>query len=107
MKHDILFKGKKWKRTKRIKSFLWLVAKNSLHTNKFCHCRHVAPSPICTRCNEDLHESILHALRGCAILGNFWPKLVKRIDYPDFFNANLRQWMLANLQATWLVNGHE
>ena len=96
----------KWHGLERIKLFLWLVAHNSLHINAYCVSHRMASSAFCSRCNEDLDESILHALRDCSILGDFWRMLLPADKWPDFFIATLRTWLLDNLQNMELVNGH-
>ena len=62
----------KWPGLERIKTFFWLVANEALHTNFLCFNHHLSPSPECRHCNEGLHETILHTLRDCPILGEFW-----------------------------------
>ena len=92
---------------KRIKFFLRLVANDYLHTNEFfCRC-HISTYASCTRCNTDLHESILYVLRGCTTLRDFWYRLVKQSEWPEFFSAGLYHWLISNLRAKWMVKGHE
>ena len=58
----------KWCGLEHIKLFLWL---KSLHTNALWFYHHLSPSLYCTYCNEDMHETILHVLRGCPVFGGF------------------------------------
>ena len=95
-----------WHGLERIKLFLWLATHNSLHTNVFRVFRHMASSSFCSRCNEDLDESILHALRDCSVLGDFWRMILPEDKWPTFFNENLYTWLLDDLQNRELVNGH-
>ena len=60
-----------WEGLERIRIFLWLVSNEFLHTNAFRSYRHMAQLDFCSRCNEDLSKTILHALRDCSILGDF------------------------------------
>ena len=96
----------KWKGMEWIKCFLWPAASNAPHTNEFPVYHHIANSPTCAHCSDGVNETILHALHDCPILGNFWHHLAKHSNWPNFFNANLHQWLL-NLQANWLLIGHE
>ena len=66
----------------------------------------MASSAFCSRCNEDLDESILHALCDCSVLGEFWRMLLLAGKWPAFFNATLHTWLLDNLQNMELINGH-
>ena len=78
--------------------FLWQMATGSLITNEFRWSRHLAGDPMCTRCNEGVHESILHALRDCDCINQFWLKLVDPVTHPEFYTSNVRDWLFLNLQ---------
>ena len=88
----------KWKGIERVRMFLWQMATGSLITNEFRWFRHLAGDPMCTRCNEGIHESILHALRDCDCINQFWLKLVDPVTHPEFYTSNVRDWLFLNLQ---------
>ena len=90
-----------WKGLDRIKVFLWQVAIGALPTNLFHFNRHIANNANCGRCNLDVHESLIHVLRDCLSLGDFWHRLVKPEDSPNFFTASIHHWLSSNLR-----NGH-
>ena len=89
----------KWKRIKRVRTFMWQMASNSLITNELRWSRHLSTEPYCTRCNEGLHETILHALRNCTCIQPFWTKLLDPSSHPEFFTSNTRDWILLNLKG--------
>ena len=71
------------------------MANDALHTNDFQVRSHVANSPYCTCYEEDMHESILHALRDCQVLGNFWHRLVNRSAWLEFFYSEPKMMVVA------------
>lgn len=49
-------------------------------------------------CNAPV-ESVLHIVRDCSAAQSIWKKVGGPSDLPDFFRNNLKQWMMANLNA--------
>ena len=96
----------KWPGLERIKTFLWIVANEALHTNFLRFNCHLSPSSDCKRYNEGLHETILHTLRVCPILEEFWHRLLPATHWLNFFTADLHRWLRFNLVADWEVEGH-
>ena len=90
----------------RIKFFLWLGANEALNTNDLRHSGHLSSSPYCSRCNEDLNETILHVLRDYTVIGDFWKRRVPGNLWPSFSTSSLRRWLLDNLSADWSVESH-
>ena len=86
-----------WQGLERIRLFLWLIANDSLHINAYRLSKHLTTSDLCTHCKDVCAETILHALRDCPILGNFWPQMVTFDDWPEFSTIGLHSWLLSNL----------
>ena len=103
---DLLYKLIwKWCGLERIRLFLWLTPNESLHTNAFRFHRHLSNSPSCVQCNEDIHETVLHALRDCKIIDGFWIRLVPHEFWDTFSVLSLRAWLLENLKNHVLIDG--
>ena len=96
----------KWWGLERIRLFLWLTANESLHTNTFRYHRHLSNSRSCVWCNEDIHETVLHAFHDCKIIEGF----LIRLDPHEFWNSFsilfLQAWLLENLKGHLLIDGH-
>ena len=86
-----------WKGMERVKLFLWQVASGSLMTNSFRFAHHFSPDASCSRCQEGMHETPLHALRDCSMLGDFWYQLVTRTDWLAFISFDICSWFLHSL----------
>ena len=67
--------------------------------------RHVFDDPVCSRCNLNMHETSLHALRDCAIADAFWSRLVDAEAHPQFFTSNTRSWIQWNLTSSGSLLG--
>ena len=89
----------RWKGLERVRSFLWLLANNALLTNLNRFVRHITHEPDCHRCNLSVHECVLHALRDCPVIVEFWRRLVPSRLQGQFFSCNLRRWLLINLKG--------
>lgn len=68
-------------------------------------CHHITDNPYCMRYQSNLHETSLHVLRDCSVLGDFWYRLVTPTDWPNFFSSDLRKWLLDNLKGVHPSNG--
>ncbi|KAL9444513.1 hypothetical protein AB3S75_017659 [Citrus x aurantiifolia] len=86
-----------WKGPQSIRLFLWQIMHGSLKTHGELVRRHIPVSLACDRCGAPV-EDILHALRDCPCIKRVWRCLVSEGDYNFFFHANLREWIVANLQ---------
>ena len=64
---------------------------------------HIADDPCCTHCNLQVHESIIHVLRECLALGDFWRRLVPPATRPSFFFASTNTWLFHNLNGLCLA----
>ena len=64
--------------------------------------RHIHVPMGCDRCGGAV-EDILHALRDCSYNKQVWRKLVPMANHNTFFNSNLRDWIVGNLQNKWKI----
>ena len=80
---------------------LWLK-----HSTVLGRTLHMSSSDYCSCYNENLFETILHALRDCSVLGDFWLKIVPLEDWPKFSIATLHRWLYSNLRSQWLLYGY-
>lgn len=64
-----------WRGPQRVKTLIWLIARDALLTNKVRMHRHLAISSACPVCGED-EGSILHAFRDCTRVSGIWYNLV-------------------------------
>ncbi|CAO2837557.1 unnamed protein product [Amaranthus hypochondriacus] len=55
----------------KLKHFMWRACKNTLPVNEVRYRRHMATSPLCTRCNV-FEETICHALIDCQQVQTMW-----------------------------------
>ena len=60
---------------------------------------------MCSRCNLDVHESVMHVLRDCPYLGDFWLHLVRPSDWASFFIAHTHLWLASNLKGGHILAG--
>lgn len=81
----------------RLRSFLWLVAHESLMTNAFRVRKHLTHNNSCPRCVSH-GESCLHALRDCGVIEDMWKSIVFQHDHQQFFCLGLQEWLMVNLQ---------
>lgn len=98
---------RRWKGVGRVKTFLWLLAYNSLLTNTQQFHRHVSDDPQCSRCNSMIHEYALHALRDYLAIGDFLFWLVSLQSLASFFTSNICKWLLGNLRGGHSSSGLE
>ncbi|GKU91977.1 hypothetical protein SLEP1_g5773 [Rubroshorea leprosula] len=79
--------------TERVKLFVWLLWRGKILTNSVRFERHMAPTPVCPRC-EQSPETPLHLLRDC-----FYSRLVWQsasLLPIDFFSLNFDSWLKRN-----------
>ena len=94
-----------WKGPQSVRLFLWQLMHGKLKTHGELARRHIPVSMACDRCGT-LVEDILHALRDCPCIKQIWLRLFAGGDYHAFFHANLREWLVANLQNKSNVNSY-
>ena len=61
----------RWKGLERIRVFMWQEAIDPFPTNLFHFNRHITDDAICSHCNLDVHEPVMHVLHDCPCLGDF------------------------------------
>ncbi|CAA0808310.1 Polynucleotidyl transferase- ribonuclease H-like superfamily protein [Striga hermonthica] len=79
----------------RVRTFLWLAAKERLLTNEDRVRRHISGSDLCEECGEK--ETVLHVLRDCKCTKSLWKQLIPAGQLDDFFLLPLQQWLRRNL----------
>ena len=82
----------------RVRAFLWLVCHDRLLGNDKRYKRKMSDDSKCYICNAPV-ESVLHILRDCPAARSIWKKVGGPAELPFFFRQNLKQWMMANLNA--------
>ncbi|KAH9798495.1 reverse transcriptase domain-containing protein [Citrus sinensis] len=98
IKDDIWSLAWEWKGPQSIRLFLWQIMHGKLKTHGELARRHIPVSTACDRCGAPV-EDILHALRDCQCIKRVWLRIVPEGIYHPFFHANLREWIIANLQS--------
>ncbi|KAJ1412732.1 Ribonuclease H domain [Sesbania bispinosa] len=87
-----------WAGPQRIKTFLWLLASDSLLSNSNRVRRHLTDQASCTLCNHHT-ESNLHAIRDCSWARQVWKSFIHHRNQREFFNLNLHDWLLFNFST--------
>lgn len=64
----------KMKAPEKVKLFFWTASHESLPTKALLHCRGMALSPSCHRCDDHV-EDVLHCLRDCPLAACIWRSL--------------------------------
>ena len=85
--------------------FLWRACKGSLATNQERIRRHIAPSPLCDRCQDEV-ELTCHALVDCNLNKPVWDDhpgglILSRAPRTSF--SDLYGWLVENASKTILV----
>ncbi|KAH9751258.1 putative ribonuclease H protein [Citrus sinensis] len=88
----------KWRGPHRIRTFLWLVAKERIKCKAELYRRHIGVDMICMRCGYAV-EDTAHALRDCATSRRIWNMLLTGHETADFFMLPTRDWIFANIQG--------
>ena len=78
----------KWKGPMRVKTFLWILAHDSLLTNQLRVSRGIDFSDICPRCEKEM-ETSLHALRDCEKINHILLQLIHPKFWDLFLNVEL------------------
>ncbi|KAK8678981.1 hypothetical protein V6N13_144456 [Hibiscus sabdariffa] len=80
----------------RIKSFLWLLAKDRLMTNAERVQRHLTSIAHCYACGAST-ESAHHIFRECPTAVAIWRGLIKPDKWVEFMGLNVLEWLHLNL----------
>ncbi|KAH9763649.1 putative ribonuclease H protein [Citrus sinensis] len=88
----------KWRGPHRIRTFLWLVAKERIKCKAELYRRHIGVDMLCMRCGYAV-EDTAHALRDCATSRRIWNMLLTGHETADFFTLPIRDWIFANIQG--------
>ncbi|KAL4354865.1 hypothetical protein GQ457_06G014830 [Hibiscus cannabinus] len=82
----------------RIKTFLWLLAKERLLTNDERVRRHLSSDARCEACGAAV-ESAHHIFWVCPIAVAVWRGLIKRDKWVDFMSMGSLEWIRLNLSS--------
>ncbi|KAJ1413265.1 Reverse transcriptase zinc-binding domain [Sesbania bispinosa] len=88
----------KWQGPLRIQVFMWKCLHGKLPTNEERLTRGMSVDPTCCRCS-DQSESIMHSLRDCPTVMEFWNSLVHEDHWATFFSLGIRGWLKFNLSV--------
>ncbi|GKV26433.1 hypothetical protein SLEP1_g35733 [Rubroshorea leprosula] len=77
----------------QVKLFVWLLNKERILTNSVRFDRHMAPTPVCPRC-EQSPETPLHLLRDCYYSRLVWDATNSLLG--DFFQLDFVPWLRKN-----------
>lgn len=91
-------KVSRWKSPARIRSHLWNLVHGCLLTSEERFRRGIAQDNVCPRCSAAL-ESLMHLMRDCEVVQNFWNQCIDRQVYNKFFSMGLHQWLDWNLSS--------
>lgn len=88
----------KWRGPNRIRAFLWKLVHGRLFTNEERVNRGMASDPLCPRCKSCL-ESIMHIVRDCDEVKEFWSRVIPQNSWSKFFSLGLFFWLDWNLSS--------
>lgn len=89
----------KWSGSLRVQAFLWKLGHARLMTNEERVKLHMTKDTSCLRC-LDQSESIMHYLRDCNQILDFWSKLVPSEKWSQFASRGFHSWLVWNLEST-------
>lgn len=81
-----------WKGPARIRSHLWKLTHGGLLTNEERVRRGMADNSLCPRCNS-APETLMHVLRDCEAVQEFWNKYIDRSCWSKFFSIGSFHWL--------------
>lgn len=76
--------------------FLWQAIHASLKTKAELARRHLPISPHCDHCGA-VCEYVIHALRDCYLVKQFWLNIIPISKRHNFFNSRFNLWLCSNL----------
>ncbi|KAH9666673.1 reverse transcriptase domain-containing protein [Citrus sinensis] len=88
----------KWRGPHKIRTFLWLAAKERIKCKAELYRRHIGVDMICMCCGYAV-EDTAHALRDCATSRRIWNMLLTGRETASFFTLPTRDWIFANIQG--------
>ena len=74
--HQFWKKLWRWQGPERVCSFLWLLSKQKLLTNKERKTHGMTRNDLCPRCGLK-SETALHMVRDCELVSNLWLSIIK------------------------------
>ncbi|XP_050216415.1 uncharacterized protein LOC126667478 [Mercurialis annua] len=87
-----------WPGAQRVRTMLWLAAKNRLMTNSERGRRHMTDETSCMICGYHTEDRD-HVLRHCIFAREVWRKLIPPVLFNRFFTADFDVWFFDNLQS--------
>lgn len=84
-------------RSTRVRTFIYLVMKGALLTNKERHRRHMTDNSLCQLCGMG-EEDIFHVLRRCDQARELWQFLVPSHELRSFFSSPFDKCFAANIK---------
>ncbi|KAH9669858.1 putative ribonuclease H protein [Citrus sinensis] len=91
-----------WKGPQSVRVFLWQMFHASLKTKAELVRRHLSISSPCDRCGA-VCEDVIHALRDCPLVKQFWLNIILTSKRHDFLNSRLHHWLRLNLGDASMV----
>lgn len=88
----------------RNKAFMWKLCHGKLMTNVERKSRGMTADELCPRCHRCL-ETIMHMIRDCDDVKEFWSKLIDPDSWSSFFSLGLHSWLNWNLSSK-AINPH-
>lgn len=79
----------------KIQSFVWRCYHNGIGTRMCLARRGIQIDPMCPLCQFE-PESIIHTLRDCEVVKNFWGYLKGEDFNSGFFLGNIQEWLSSN-----------
>ncbi|KAH9672602.1 putative ribonuclease H protein [Citrus sinensis] len=85
-----------WKGPQSMRVFLWQTFHAGLKTIAELIRRHLSISSRCDRCGA-VCEDVIHGLRDCPLVKQFWLNIIPTSKRHNFFNSRLHYWLRLNL----------
>ncbi|KAL4355424.1 hypothetical protein GQ457_06G013310 [Hibiscus cannabinus] len=89
----------------RIRCFLWLACRQKLMTNLERCKRKLTNDSFCPLCNREV-ETIIHTLRDCVYLRQYWRRIVPQALLNAFFSSSVQGWLCQNLYSNILFRAN-
>lgn len=94
----LFHKVSEWKGPARIRAHHWKSVHGCLFTNEERGRRGMTQDTLCPRCNS-APESLMHMMRDCEVVQNFWNHCIDPSLRSKFFSIGLHQWLDWNLSS--------
>lgn len=92
-----------WLGPQRNRTFLWQVAHGRLLTNADRVARGISFDDVCP-CYKEHPDTIMHVLRDCEDVKNFWSPIISQQHWSRFFSIGLHAWPEFNLSSKEVSN---